>query len=231
MQMSCNHPLRCCGAAALQRTAAAGLRRSRVHDASISARELFPPQRFPSRTAEGIAAEVIDEEAAVEQRAVPLVVHSTVGGNMRHDAPGLAPGGLLPVGVARIGHHVQCFRIPQRCFGRLSHGQQAAIVRRFGSHLLGNDQRVFGEQIARIVAGSPGLGRLSANKSQLFHLQPLNERLDHPANVIGRNQFIQRRWKQRVLPPRFSLYVCQRKCPRSREGIFPSQSPVTPGLS
>ena len=53
MQMSCNQALRRRGAAALQRTAAAGLLGSRVHHASISARELFPLQRFASRTAEG----------------------------------------------------------------------------------------------------------------------------------------------------------------------------------
>jgi hypothetical protein len=36
------------------------------------------------------------------------------------------------------------------------------------------------------------------------------------------NQIIQRRWKQRLLPARFTLNVGQEKCPRFRKGIFPS---------
>jgi hypothetical protein len=40
--------------------------------------------------------------------------------------------------------------------------------------------------------------------------------------MIGWNQIIQRRWKQRLLPARFTLNVGQEKCPRFRKGIFPS---------
>jgi hypothetical protein len=41
--------------------------------------------------------------------------------------------------------------------------------------------------------------------------------------MLGRNELIHRRWEQRVLAARLSLNVGQRKYPRSREGIFPSQ--------
>ena len=48
------------------------------------------------------------------------------------------------------------------------------------------------EQIARIVPRTPRFRRLGAHEPKLVHLQLADERLDHPTQVIGWNQIIQR---------------------------------------
>src|SRR5947207_11524657 len=52
------------------------------------------------------------------------------------------------------------------------------------------------------------------------YVQPTNKGVNHAANMILRNQLIQRHRKQRPLTPTFSLNESHEKCPRSREGIF-----------
>src|SRR5207244_12538207 len=76
------------------------------------------------------------------------------------------------------------------------------------------------EQVPRIIAGAPSFGRLSTLESQSRHVQPTNKGVNHAANMILRNQLIQRHRKQRPLTPTFSLNESHEKCPRSREGIF-----------
>jgi hypothetical protein len=63
------------------------------------------------------------------------------------------------------------------------------------------------------------LGAAYGAELRAIHRHP---RLNHSTDMIGRNQIIQRRWKQRLLPARFTLNVGQEKCPRFRKGIFPS---------
>src|SRR5207237_10101365 len=76
------------------------------------------------------------------------------------------------------------------------------------------------DQAPRIIAGAPSFGRLSTLESQSRHVQPTNKGVNHAANMILRNQLIQRHRKQRPLTPTFSLNESHEKCPRSREAIF-----------
>ena len=98
--------------ASFHRTGSAYLRWGGIHHAAIFAGELDAHQRLPGRTAKGIGLRVIVELAAVEQRAIALVVVGAVGGYMRHDALLLTTLDLLAVGVTGIGDHVQRFRSP-----------------------------------------------------------------------------------------------------------------------
>src|SRR6266436_9761170 len=70
------------------------------------------------------------------------------------------------------------------------------------------------------ISGSPSFGRLSTFESQSRYVQPTNKGVNHPANMILRDQLIQRHRKQRPLTPTFSLNKSHEKCPRYREGIF-----------
>jgi hypothetical protein len=78
------------------------------------------------------------------------------------------------------------------------------------------------QQVAWIIARAARSRRLGPHEPQLLHIQLADKRLDHPADMIDRNQIVQHRRKQRGLPARFTLYVGQRKYPRFREGIFAS---------
>jgi hypothetical protein len=61
------------------------------------------------------------------------------------------------------------------------------------------------QKIRRIVPRPTRLRRLATQETQLSHIQSPHEQLDHPAQVIVRNQIVQRRGKQRLLPPRLPL--------------------------
>src|SRR5713226_775009 len=76
------------------------------------------------------------------------------------------------------------------------------------------------QKIARIVTWSPGLGCFGTLKPQRRHVQPPDKRIDHAADMIFRNHFLQSNWKQASLGSSFSLHKAHEKCPRSREGIF-----------
>src|SRR5207237_8746595 len=89
-----------------------------------------------------------------------------------------------------------------------------------GSELLQLPVQVKLEQVPRMIPGSPSFGRLSTLESQSRHVQPTNKGVNHAANMILRNQLIQRHRKQRPLTPTFSLNESHETCPRSGEGIF-----------
>jgi len=63
------------------------------------------------------------------------------------------------------------------------------------------------QQIARIVAGTACLGCLGTLEAQPAHRQTLDERIDHTANMIRRNQIVQNHRKQRPLTPTFALHI------------------------
>jgi transposase len=63
------------------------------------------------------------------------------------------------------------------------------------------------QQITRVVTRTPGFSRFGANETQLRHVQPAHKRLDHTADMIFWNQFIQCRWKQGVLTALFAFDV------------------------
>jgi len=89
------------------------------------------------------------------------------------------------------------------------------------AHLLQVSVQVQLQQIPRIVAGSSRLGRFSSHKTQCRYVQLCHERLNYSTDMIGRNQIVQRRWKQRLLPARFTLNIGHKKCPRSPRGHLP----------
>ena len=65
--------------------------------------------------------------SAVEQRAIALLVDAAVGRHVRHDALRFALRGLLSIGVARIGHHVQRFRLAHRLFAASAIGSRLRL--------------------------------------------------------------------------------------------------------
>ena len=67
------------------------------------------------------------------------------------------------------------------------------------------------QQIARIVTRTARLRRLGPLEPQLRHRQPVHERIDHPAYMIGWNQIVQNHRKQRPLTPAFSSDVAQKE--------------------
>src|SRR5580765_366765 len=80
-----------------------------------------------------------------------------------------------------------------------------------GTDLLEITVQIELQQIPRIVARPSGVGRLGAFKSQIRHVQPIHERIDHPAHMIVRNQFFQTYGKQRALLPPLSLHIPHKK--------------------
>jgi hypothetical protein len=105
--------------------------------------KLFAIHRFAGRTLEAVALRLIEEETAVEQGAVALVVDGAVGGHMGNQPGGLAAACLLAVGVARVGDDVQAVGL-KRLLRGLRHRLQRAAVGRIQRHRMGHDQSVFG---------------------------------------------------------------------------------------
>src|SRR6478735_375669 len=110
-------------------------------------------QGLVRRAAKGVSLFVVDEQRAVEQRAIALVVDGAVGRSVRQDALLFTTLGLLTIRVTCVGHHVQSFWVVESGFGCFGHRQQAAIVRRIGGYLLRYDDAVFGVHRCLHVVG------------------------------------------------------------------------------
>jgi hypothetical protein len=66
------------------------------------------------------------------------------------------------------------------------------------------------QQVARIVAGTPCLGRFRTLEPKFRHRQTIDERVDHPAHMIGWNKIVQNYRKQRPLMPPFTLDIAHK---------------------
>jgi len=74
------------------------------------------------------------------------------------------------------------------------------------------------EQIARIVPRPPRVGPVCAFKPQPCYVQTIYKRIDHAANVVLRNQFVQGQRKQCCLRPTFASNEAHKRCPHALKG-------------
>jgi hypothetical protein len=87
-----------------------------------------------------------------------------------------------------------------------------------GAHLMQISIQIQLQQIARIVTRTPGRCGFGSREPKLFHLQPVDECVDHTAHMLVWHQIVQHCWKQRPLtPPLASDIAHKEKCPRSRK--------------
>src|SRR5207247_581152 len=127
-QMTRDETLPAVRTAHLQGTATADFRFRCIVHSTIFAGELFACQCLVRWTAEGVRLLVVVELVAVEQRAISLVVDRARHRDVRHDGLRFPSLGLPTIGVTRVRHHVQRFRMSQLLAGRLGHRQQKAII-------------------------------------------------------------------------------------------------------
>src|SRR5260370_10116990 len=74
VHVAAQHAPRKCGAARLQRTGAAVGGRGLIEHGAVCAMNLFAAQRLACRALEALALRMVEEDTAVEQGAVALVV-------------------------------------------------------------------------------------------------------------------------------------------------------------
>src|SRR5438128_244945 len=155
VQMTRDETLPAVRTAHLQGTGTADFRFRCIVHSTIFAGELFACQCLVRWTAEGVRLLVVVELVAVEQRAISLVVDRARHRDVRHDALRFTSLGLLTIGVTRVRHHVQRFRMSQRLEGRLGHRQQKAIITSCIRDFMRHNQCVLGiHRRLHVVGGS-----------------------------------------------------------------------------
>lgn len=97
--------------------------------------ELFALEDLVRRTSHRVCRFVVSKPSVVIEGAIALAAAGAIGGDVRHDTQSFAGTGLLAIGVAGIGHHVQLLGI--HCASRLfRHRQERAIVSGLGGNLV-----------------------------------------------------------------------------------------------